>query len=138
MMQLNAYLNFDGTCAEAMRFYQQVLGGQLDLMTSGESPMADQLPPGSANRILHARLSFDGGTLYAADTMIGQPFDGMKGFWASLQCPPADVPRLFEALSAGGAKVVMPVQKTFWSDAFGMLVDRYGTPWMLNGESSNA
>jgi PhnB protein len=133
MSQLNTYLTFDGNCAEAMRFYERILGGKLDLMTHAQSPMADQTPPGSADRIMHARLTFDGGMLMASDSMADHPYSGMKGFSLSLIHPtPAEAQRIFDALSEGG-RVTMPVQKTFWSEAFGMLVDRFGTPWMVNG-----
>jgi PhnB protein len=133
MHQLNTYLFFDGNCADAMRFYERTLGGKLSLMTHAESPMAAETPPGSANRILHARLDFDGGMLMASDSMVGQPYEGMKGFSLSLIYPTeAEGRRMFDALAQGG-HVIMPMQKTFWSEGFGMLVDRFGTPWMVNG-----
>ena len=133
MQQLNAYVFFDGTCADAMRFYERTLGGKLDLITHAQSPMADQAPRGSADRIMHARLTVDGGTLMASDSMAGQPYAGMKGFSLSLVFPTvAEAQRVFSALAEGG-QVTMPLQKTFWAETFGMLVDRYGTPWMING-----
>ena len=133
MNQLNAYLFFDGVCAEAMRFYERTLGGKLDLITHAESPVAGQTPPGSADRIMHARLATDNGSLMASDTMAGQPYDGMHGFSLTLVYPTAaDARRIFDALAQGG-RVTMPIQKTFWAEAFGMLVDRFGTPWMVNG-----
>jgi len=133
MHQLNAYLFFDGTCADAMRFYERTLGGKLEMMTHADSPMAGQTPPGSADRIMHAHLGFDGGTLMASDSMAGQPYGGMKGFSLSLVYPNvADAKRVFDALADGG-RVTMPLQKTFWAETFGMLVDRFGTPWMVSG-----
>lgn len=133
MSQLNAYLNFDGTCAEAMRFYASILGGKLDLMTNGQSPMADQIPADAADRILHANLAFEGGVLMASDSMPGQSYQGMKGFGLALTYPTvAEAQRVFDALAEGG-RVDMPLGKTFWAEAFGMLVDRFGTPWLING-----
>jgi PhnB protein len=133
MHELNTYLFFDGTCADAMRFYERTLGGKLTLMTHAESPMAAQTPPGSADRIMHARLDFDGGMLMASDWMAGQPYGGMKGFSLSLIYPTAaEARRMFDTLAQGG-QVTMPMDKTFWAEAFGMLVDRFGTPWMVNG-----
>jgi PhnB protein len=134
MSHLNAYLFFDGTCADAMRFYERTLGGKIEMMlTHAESPMADKTPPGSADRIMHARLAIDGGALMASDSMAGQPYGGMKGFSLSLIYPTvADAKRVFNALAAGGS-VTMPIEKTFWAEAFGMLVDRFGTPWMISG-----
>lgn len=138
MPQLSAYLHFDDNCAEAMRFYEQVFGGSLNLMTQGESPLADQLPRSGAGRILHARLEFDGNELMAADTMIGMPYSGMHGFGLALGvADAAAAQKLFEALRQGG-EVSMPLQKTFWAEAFGMLTDRYGTPWMVNGGGNTA
>lgn len=137
MPQIDAYLTFDGTCAEAMRFYERTLGGKLEtLMTHAESPMADQAPPGSGDRILHARLVIDGRALMASDSPPGGPYEGMNGFALSLNYADlAEARRVFDALSAGG-RVNMPLQKVFWADAFGMLVDRFGTPWMINAVAS--
>jgi len=136
-MQLDAYLTFNGNCADAMRFYQRTLGGKLDLMTHAQSPIAGQTPPGSENRIMHARLAIDGRLLMASDSMAGHPYEGMKGFSLSLIYPTvAEATRVFNALADGG-KVIMPLDKTFWAKAFGMLVDRFGTPWMVNGELAN-
>ena len=135
---LNPYLFFDGTCADAMRFYEKVLGGKLDLMTHASSPVADQTPPGMADRIMHARLVFDGGMLMASDWMAGQPYDGMKGFSLSLIYPTAaEAKKVFDVLAEGG-RVTMPLDKSFWAEAFGMLVDRFGTPWMVNGAMTSA
>jgi len=134
MPQFDTYLFFDGNCAEAMRFYERTLGGKIEMMmTHAESPMRDQAPPGSADRIMHARLVIDGRALMASDGMVGQSYEGMKNFSLSLAYPTAaEAQRVFNALAEGG-KITMPLQKTFWAEAFGMLVDRFGTPWMVNG-----
>jgi PhnB protein len=137
MPTLDAYLTFDGNCAEAMRFYERTLRGTLEtLMTHAESPLADQTPPGSRARILHARLGIDGRQLMASDSPIGEPYPGMHGFSLSLTCSNLDqARRVFDSLAEGG-RVNMPLQKVFWADAFGMLVDRFGTPWMVTGVTS--
>jgi len=134
MPQLNTYLIFDGNCAKAMRFYERTLGGKLEMMTHAESPMAEQTPPGSADRIMHARLVLDDGSiLMASDAMAGPAYEGMKGFSLSVVYPTvAEAQKVFDAL-AEGSEVRMPLQKVFWSEAFGMLVDRFGTSWMVNG-----
>lgn len=131
---LDTYLTFDGTCAEAMRFYERTLGGKLEFMMShAESPMAAQTPPGNADRIMHARLALTDRILMASDSMAGQPYDGMHGFSLSLIFPSADeAKQVFDALADGG-QVTMPLQKMFWAEAFGSLIDRFGTPWMVNG-----
>jgi PhnB protein len=138
MVQLDAYLFFDGSCADAMRFYEKTLGGKLYMMTHGESPMEAQTPPGSADRILHARLDLNGRMLMASDSMVGHPYEGMKGFSLSLIYPTVDEARqVFDALAEGG-QITLALQKTFWVEAFGMLFDRFGTPWMVNGGKASA
>lgn len=133
MPALDSYLFFDGTCAEAMRFYQAALGGKLDMMTYGQAPDPQQCPAGAKDLIMHASLAVDGRTLMASDTPPGQASPGMSGFSLSLAYPAAaDARRVFDQLAAGG-KVTMPMNKTFWAEAFGMFTDRFGTPWMVMG-----
>jgi PhnB protein len=137
MPHVSAYLFFDGACADAMRFYERTLGGKLSLMTAGEIPDGSQVP-GNANRIVHARLDLLQGALLASDWLAGNPYEAMKGFRVSLTYSTAtEARRVFEALAQGG-QVTMPMEKTFWSEAFGMLTDRFGTPWMVNTESPRA
>jgi PhnB protein len=137
--QVDPYLFFDGNCAEAMRFYERALGGKLEaLMTHADSPMPEAIPPGSRDRIMHARLSLGDRALMASDTMPGEPYGGMKNVFVSLTYPTvADANRVFAALAQGG-KVNMPIQKTFWTEAFGMVVDRFGAPWMVSGPMAPA
>lgn len=138
MPVLDSYLFFNGNCAEAMRFYERVLGGKMEtMMTYGQSPQPEHCPAGSQDRIMHARLVLDGRALMASDTPAGQPNPGMNGFSLSLNYSTADEGRrVFDALAAGG-KVHMPMGKTFWAEAFGMLADRFGTPWMVGGGASS-
>ena len=136
MARLNTYIFFDGRCAEAMHFYEQALGGRIEMMsTYADSPMAASLPTGfDAARIIHARLVIDGLTLMASDIGPGMPYEGMKGFSLSLDFPTPEAAKpVFDSLAAGG-QVQMPLQATFWAAAFGMLVDRFGTPWMIGCE----
>jgi PhnB protein len=137
MLQLDTYIFFDGTCAEAMRFYERTLGGELMLMKNAESPAAAQTDPRDADRIMHARLALDGRTLMASDWPSDGSYEGMKGFSLSLAYPTVEeAKRVFDKLSDGG-KVTMPLAKTFWAEAFGMCVDRFGTHWMVNGRLVN-
>jgi len=136
MTQVIAYLGFDGNCAEAMRFYEQALGGKLEVLMSGaDSPMAGQMPKEFLHRIMHARLALPGGgLLYAGDTPTNVPYEGIKGVSIAIDYPTvAEAQRVFDALAAGG-RVTMAMQETFWARRFGMLVDRFGTPWIVNGE----
>jgi PhnB protein len=78
----------------------------------------------------------DGPRLMASDDMPGRPYQGMHGFSISLSYPTAaEGKRMFDALAAGG-QVNMPYQKTFWAEGFGMLVDRFGVPWMISAEQN--
>lgn len=132
MARLLAYMLFDGDCASAMNFYQKVFAGRIEALTTvGESPMASQFPPSSAHRVIHASLSFDGNTLMASDWMAPEPYPGINGTRFTLTCQGVEeANRLFTELSAAG-QVQMPLQKTSWAKAFGMLVDRYGAPWQV-------
>ena len=133
MSKPETYLFFDGDCAQAMRFYERVLGGKIEMMMKyGESPGAQKAGPGSADKIIHARLALDGVALLASDWEApGMPYPGMNGFSVSLTYPTADEARRVYAALADGGEARMPIEKTFWTEAFGMLVDRFGTPWMV-------
>jgi PhnB protein len=133
MPKLDTYLFFNGNCAEAMKFYEKTLGGKLDMMKEKDAPKTGQGPQGKSDKILHARLAFDGGVLMASDWMAPQPFPGMGGFSVSLVYTKIDeAKRTFDTLSKGG-KVAMPLEKTFFVESFGMVTDRFGTPWMISG-----
>jgi PhnB protein len=131
-MQLNPYLIFNGTCAEAFRFYEQVLGGKIEMMmTHGESPIADQVAPEMRDRVLHVTMSVDGQLLMGSDAPEGY-FEQPQGFSVQVALGDADqAERVFNALAEGGT-VRMPFGQTFWAFRFGMLVDRFGIPWMIN------
>lgn len=136
MPQPIPYLAFDGNCAEAVRFYEKTLNGKLEVLMSGaDSPMAAQMPKEFAHRILHARLVLPGGgVLFAGDAPAHMPYEGIKGVSIALNYDTVDeARRIFDALCAGG-QVTMPMQGAFWARAWGMCVDRYGTPWIVNGE----
>jgi PhnB protein len=131
-----AHLAFDGNCAEAVRFYEKALGGKIEMLLDGaSSPMAAEIPKEAAHRIVHARLALPGGgVLYAADTPAGMPYGGIKGASLALDYDSvAQARAIFDKLADGG-QVTMAMAPTFWAKAFGMLVDRYGVTWMVNGE----
>jgi PhnB protein len=136
MPQLHAYLTFDGTCAEAMKFYAEVLGATLDkLITYGQVPGEQQPPPEAAGRIMHAHLVHKDFALMAGDAPPGVPFDGMKGVMLTLSYDKTDDARRVFAAFADGGSVQMPLGETFWVEVFGMVTDRYGTAWGINGGS---
>ena len=131
-MQSNIYLFFDGECKAAFKFYEQCLGGKIDgMMTYGDAPMSEEIPSQQRDRIMHANLTVGGMVLMGSDT----PPDGFQkpqGFSVNLQFDDlVEAERIFQKLAENGT-VKMPFQETFWSTRFGMLVDRFGTPWMIN------
>lgn len=136
MAQFEPYLCFRGDCAEAMRFYVETLGATMEFsMTFAEAPPDSGMPPmddAARSKILHASLTLEGHRLMASDAPPGMPYEPMKGITVSLSyATVAEGRRIFDALAAGGT-VRMPFGKTFWAEGFGMVVDRFGTPWMVN------
>ena len=134
MPVLDSYLFFSGNCAEAMRFYERTLGGAIQLlMTYGQSPEPEHCPAGAADLVMHASLKLGERTLMASDVPPSMGPKPMAGFSLSLAYGSVqEAQRVFEALSQGGS-VTMPMTKTFWAESFGMLVDPFGTPWMVSG-----
>lgn len=129
-MQLNPYLVFNGQCETAFKFYEKVLGGKIEaMMTHGDSPMSQQVPPEWRDKIMHARMVVDGQIVMGSDAPPDH-YAEPKGFSLSLGVKdPAEAERLFNELAQSG-KVQMPLQKTFWALRFGMFVDRFGIPWL--------
>ena len=128
--RLNPYIGFDGNARQAMEFYKDVFGGELTVNTFGEFG-AENSP--DADKIMHSQLETDRGfTLMASDTpsemgrtpgdnitisLSGEDGGELRGYW--------------EKLSDGG-NVTMPMEKQMWGDEFGMCIDRFGIPWMVN------
>ena len=134
--RLNPYLNFNGNARQALEFYRGVFGGELNIMTFGDMGAAEGP---DAGKIMHGQLETDAGyTIMAADTPPGMEYQGMHGFGVSLSGDDGDTLRgYFEQLAAAGTET-MPLQKQVWGDEFGMCVDRFGVPWMVNVNSSQA
>lgn len=131
-MQLNPYLVFSGQCEEAFRFYEKALGGKIQaLLRVGETPAAEHMPKDMQDKIMHACLMIGDIALMGSDSPPEQ-YEKMQGMSVALHIDkPADAERTFKVLSEGG-KVTMPLTQTFWAERFGMLTDRFGTPWMVN------
>ncbi len=129
MSQINVYLNFDGKCAEAMKFYQSCLGGELFLQTVKASPMADQWPAHKQDHILHSSLT-NGSLLLLASDMGADPSGMINNVSISLTCnTPEEMVAAFEKLSAGG-EPLRPVHD-FFGGKIGVLRDKYGFNWLL-------
>ncbi len=133
-MQLNPYLFFNGDCEAAFKFYEECLGGRIEAMrTHAGTPAEEQVPAEWRDKILHARLVVGDQVLLASDAPPGR-YEKPKGFFVHLQLKdPAEAERIFHALAEDGA-VQMPIQQTFWAPLFGMLIDRFGIPWMVHCE----
>lgn len=134
------YLSFPGTTREAFAFYAGALGATIEtMMRYADMPAppagadAGCAPPGG-DGIMHACLRLPGGAMiFAGDVPPGMAFDGIKGVMIAVQYDGADeARRAFDALSAGG-QVTMPLAPAFWAETFGMLVDRFGVAWAVNG-----
>ena len=134
-MRLIAYLNFDGKCEEAFKFYHKVLGGELaPMMRFGDTPAKDFVPAESHNGIMHTRLDVKGQTLMGSDCTPMHPYQGVKGASVALVVNDlAEGEKLFNALSKNGT-VEMPFQETFWAAGFGSFTDQFGVPWLVNVE----
>ena len=131
-MQVNPYIHFGGNCEEALNFYVKAIGARIDVIMHVEgSPAQEQLPPEMASKVLHAQFTIDGEVVMASDAPP-QHFEKPQGFSVALQIEdPAEGEKAFHALAEGGT-VKMPFGVTFWSKGFGMCVDRFGIPWMVN------
>jgi PhnB protein len=129
---LNPYLFYNGNCEAAFKYYEKVLGGKIEMMLRADEGPAEMKPePGFEKKIMHARMSINGAPLMASDSPP-QHSQKPQGFSVSLTVKdPAEAERKFKALSEGG-NVTMPFGKTFFSKGFGMCIDQFGIPWMVN------
>lgn len=135
-MKLNAYLSFDGNCEAAFEHYQSVLGGTITAkMYWRDAPKTDgfTLPSGYDGKVMHAALEVGEARIMGADSPPGH-WRAAAGVAVTVGAPTAaEAERIFSGLAEGGS-ITMPIGKTFFSERFGMLVDRYGIPWMVNCE----
>ncbi|MBS1190482.1 MAG: glyoxalase/bleomycin resistance protein/dioxygenase [Rhodocyclaceae bacterium] len=132
-MKVVTHLVFPGNCQAALQFYESVLGARIrQLFPYRGSPMESMVPAQMKDKVLHAVLEIGDNILMATDRVGRTGSDGMSGFAITLGVDtPAEAERLLAALAAGG-EITMPLQETFWARRFGMLVDRFGVPWMIN------
>lgn len=136
-VHMNPYLSFKGDCEAAFKSYERCLGGQLGtLFRYGGTPLANQVPPDWSDKIMHGSLTVCDQLIMGYDVAPDR-YEEPKGFSMSLHLKStADAERIFHEL-AGGGRVVMPLEKTFWAARFGMVVDRFGIPWLINCGASN-
>ena len=130
-MQVQPYLFFDGRCEEAIDFYRRSLGAEVTMLLHfKDSPDPGMVPPGHADKVMHANIRIGDTAVMASDGHCsGQA--NFQGFALSLSVPDeAEAERRFAALADGGT-VQMPLAKTFFSPSFGMVADRFGVSWMV-------
>lgn len=132
-MKFVPYLSFDGRCREAFTFYADVLGGEIMAMIShGDTPAGEHVPAEWRDKIINAHLIVGDQALMGADSPPDRGDAAKTGFSVSIQIDDeADAERIFNAFAEGGV-VIMPFGPTFWAKKFGMVTDKYGTPWMVN------
>ena len=136
-MPVHPYLNFNGNCREAVQFYAEVFRQpQPEIMSFGDQPGPDgqPVPAEMSNLVLHTRLLVHGSSLMSSDAMPDGPVTFGNHLTLAIVTDDLDaIHREFEALSANGS-VLMPLQKTFWSEAYGMLEDQFGVMWQFSHE----
>jgi PhnB protein len=130
-MAFHAYLFFGGNCRDAFTRYQQIFGGELVLLPMSDVPQEQPVPPEQADLIIHAALTNGDALLMGSDDPTTDSFGPVQGMQVSYSAPDAaDAKRVFDALAEGG-QASQPLIETFFSPAFGMVTDRFGTPWMV-------
>jgi len=136
-MQIIPYLSFQGDCEAAFKFYERCLGGKTGAIARyAGSPLADQVPAGWADKVMHGSFTVGDQPLMGAD-VAPDGYEAPKGFSLTIEIKStADAERIFHQLSEGGS-VVLPIEKTFWAERFGMVIDRFGIPWAINCDGSD-
>lgn len=131
-MAFRPYLFFGGNCREAFNRYQEIFGGELMVLTMKDMPGADP-PPGKEDLVLHAAITIGDDMLMASDDPMNDDFGPVQGMMVSYDTADVDEAHwVFEALAESGT-VTQKLEPAFFSQAFGMCIDRFGTPWMISG-----
>jgi PhnB protein len=131
-IKLNPYIFFGGNCHEAMEFYKNVFGGELEVQTMADVPKDAQAPSAKPTDVMHATLT-GSVNLMASDSKKASP----KAAKIELSLSGSDdalLRKYFDGLADGG-EIRMPLEKQFWGATFGMLTDRFGIDWMINIET---
>jgi len=135
-MHIQPYLSFKGDCEAAFKFYESSLGGQLGpIFRYGGSPMAGEAPADWSDKVMHGSVTVGGLVLMGAD-VAPERYEAPQGFSLSIQTTNiAEAERIFADLAEDG-KALMPLAETFWAARFGMVIDRFGIPWLINCEAA--
>ena len=134
MITLNNYLHFQGNCEEAFKAYERILGGKIGMtMRFADAPSGMSGDPAFNDKIMHMRMAVGAATLMGSDAPASR-YNKPQGFSVNITTTDAaEADRIFAGLAEGGEQT-MPIQETFWAMRFGMVTDRFGTPWMVNCE----
>jgi PhnB protein len=138
-MQLNPNLVFNGNAEEVLAHYRDALGGEVEITRFGQTPVAEEVAPEWADKVVYGTLRSPAGIVNVMDAPPGRGGEAGDNFILGIQTESrAQVDEIFSKLCAGGS-VMMPLDKTFWSPRFGMLTDKFGIRWMINlVEAANA
>ncbi|HUX37223.1 MAG TPA: VOC family protein [Rectinemataceae bacterium] len=132
MPQIIAYLTFEGLCREAMNFYKDSIGGELTIMSVGQSPVSAQMPKEAQNLVMHAELKAGAISLMASDNLDKGAVTIGTAINLMLNCASEDEIRsIFPRLAQGG-RVNSDLKVEFWGSLYGDITDKYGLRWMLN------
>jgi PhnB protein len=136
-MKISPYLSFKGDCEAAFKLYERCFGGQPgSIFRYAGSPMAGQVPPDWGDKVMHGSMTIGDLVLMGAD-IAPESYEAPKGFSLSIELKStAEAERIFRELGTDGT-IVMPLEKTFWAERFGMVVDRFGIPWLINCEGTD-
>ena len=132
-MKLVPYLNYAGNAEEALNFYAAVLGGSIEMLSRyGDAPMP--CDDSDKQKIMHARLLFDGNMIMISDMPKNYPFSTTGNISMSIGMEdPVTMEKVFNDMAEGG-NITMPLADQFWGAKFGMLKDKFGISWMFNCE----
>ncbi|MGQ0543241.1 MAG: VOC family protein [Blastocatellia bacterium] len=130
MIGVQPYLNFNGNCEEAINFYKDALGGEILFMQHyGESPMAGM---SGDDKVMHCTLKIGDTHIMASDNPENMPATAGSNISLAIGMNDVDKAKTYFANLSDGGNVTMPLDKTFWAEAFGMLTDKFGINWMVN------
>lgn len=130
-MKLHTYLNYGGNCKQAFHFYEEHLGGKITMMmTQGQQPAPNDVPPELKNAILYARMTIGETELMGSD-VPPSVFQPMRSVYLSLTVASTGEAERIHALLSDGGEIFMPMQETFYAFRFSMLRDKFGTSWMI-------
>lgn len=137
-MRVNTYLSFNGDCEAAFQLYERCLGGHIEaVFRYGDTPLAGDVPHTWNEKVMHATITIGEQVLMGAD-VAPDKYEAPKGMSLSIHAASIEeAERVFRELAQGG-RVVMPLEETFWAPRFGMLIDRFGVPWLVSAEAASA